>query len=132
MHGIPGLIGGLVSAVVAAAYAHPSTLDAYKPADTSFPQLATLLATPYKQGGLQIAITFCSLGIGIVTSIITGFFLKICYSWKESEFFNDSIYFEEADEFLSKEEFNPEFVKKEIRALTSEFNLQLSQERLQP
>jgi hypothetical protein len=102
LHGVPGLIGGFVSAVTAAVYKWPSTLDAYTPDVSNFPQLPTLLATPYKQGGLQIAITFTSLGIGIGTAIITGFVLKLVYSWKESEFFNDSVYFEEAEEFLTR------------------------------
>jgi ammonium transporter Rh len=81
LHGMPGFLGGIVSAVVAAVYVWPSTLDAYTPAADSFPQLATLLATPYKQGGLQIAITFVSLGIALGTAIITGLALRLVYNW---------------------------------------------------
>lgn len=84
MHGIPGVLGGIVSAIVAAVYNWPSTLDAYSITAVDFPEIDTLLATPYKQGGLQIAILFCSIGIAIVTGIISGLILKLVYSWDES------------------------------------------------
>lgn len=93
LHGIPGIIGGLVSAVVAAMYTWPSTLDAYTPSKADFPQIDTLISSPYKQGGLQVAITFCSLGISLVTAVFTGLALRLFYSWNETEFFNDSVYF---------------------------------------
>jgi hypothetical protein len=83
----------LVSAVVAAMYTWPSTLDAYTPASDNFPQLDTLVNTPYKQGGLQVAITFCSLGIALVTAVVTGLVLRLFYNWNENEFFNDAVYF---------------------------------------
>ncbi len=82
-----------MSAVVAAMYTWPSTLDAYTPSSSSFPQIETLISSPYKQGGLQVAITFCSLGIGLVTAVVTGLALRLFYSWNETEFFNDSVYF---------------------------------------
>jgi ammonium transporter Rh len=96
LHVIPGILGGFVSVIVPASYARSSTLDVFTPDLSNFPQLSTLLATPYKQGGLQIATTFCSLGIGIGTAIITGFILTSIYSSNVEEFFNDIIYFEEA------------------------------------
>jgi hypothetical protein len=82
LHGIPGVIGGLVSAVVAAVYKWPSTVDAFTPTSDTFPQIGTLLSSPYKQGGLQVATLFCSLGIGIVTAIVSGVVLKCFYSFK--------------------------------------------------
>jgi len=112
---MPGIIGGFVSAVVAAVYKWPSTLDAYTPDSTNFPQIDTLISQPYKQGALQIAATFCSIGIALGTAIITGLALRLVYNWNENEFFNDAVYFEEAEEFLTMEEFHPEFVKKEIK-----------------
>ena len=96
LHVIPGILGGFVSVIVPASYARSSTLDVFTPDLSNFPQLSTLLATPYKQGGLQIATTFCSLGIGIGTAIITGFILTSIYRSNVEEFFNDIIYFEEA------------------------------------
>jgi ammonium transporter Rh len=97
LHGIPGFLGGIVSAVVAAVYTYPSTVDAYTPTLAEFPQIDMLINHPYKQGGLQIATTFCSLGIGIVTAIVTGIVLKLfVYNFSPTEFFNDGIYFEEA------------------------------------
>jgi hypothetical protein len=58
------------------------------------------VTTPFKQGGLQIAATFTSIGIGIVTALICGIFLKFVYSFKEEELFNDGVYFEEAEELI--------------------------------
>jgi cell division protein FtsX len=81
---LPGLLGGFVSAIVAAVYVHPSTLDAYTPSLTDFPQLKTLINSPYKQGGLQIAAIFCSIGIALVTAVITGLALRLIYNWNEN------------------------------------------------
>ncbi len=93
---MPGLLGGIVSAVIAASYAYPSASDAHALTYTEFPDYEKLVSTPYKQGGLQIAGTFISIGIGIVTALICGIFLRIVYSFKASELFSDAVYFEEA------------------------------------
>lgn len=84
LHGIPGVLGGFVSAIVAAVYNWPSTLDAYNITAADFPEIEILLATPYKQGGLQIAMLFCSLGIALVTAVITGLALRLIYNWNEN------------------------------------------------
>jgi ammonium transporter Rh len=100
LHAMPGLIGGLVSAVVAASFAYPSATDAYAITANEFPALSALLSAPYKQGGLQIAATFTSAGIGIATAMVCGIFLRFIYSFDQKEFFTDSVYFEEAGEFI--------------------------------
>jgi ammonium transporter Rh len=93
LHGIPGLLGGIISAIVAASYYYPSATDAYSLTNTEFTHYDTLVSTPFKQGGLQIAATFTSIGISIITSMICGFFLKFIYSFNEKELFTDRVYF---------------------------------------
>lgn len=80
---MPGLIGGLVSAVVAASYAYTAATDAYSISAIDFPYLTALVNAPYKQGGLQIAATFTSIGIGIATALIGGIFLRFIYSFDD-------------------------------------------------
>ena len=96
LHAMPGLLGGIVSAIVAASYFYPSAYDVNGLSKTEFPSYDTLVSQPFKQGGLQIAATFTSIGIGIATALISGIFLRINYIFKSNEFFNDGVYFEEA------------------------------------
>ena len=100
LHGIQGLLGGIISAIVAASYHYPSAMDAYTVTSTDFPEYSTLVSDPFKQGGKQIAATFVSIGMGIVTSLICGIFLRCVYSFDQKEFFTDAVYFEEAEEFI--------------------------------
>lgn len=81
LHGIPGIIGGIVSAIVAAAFKHESSYDAYTITAADFPEFDTLVSTPYKQGGLQIAATFTSFAISIITGLISGFIVRCFYSF---------------------------------------------------
>lgn len=103
MHGIPGIIGTIVSAIAAASYNSTNTVDIYNITTAQFPDLETLQTQPFKQGGLQIAALFTSIGIAIVTGVISGFVLKCFYTYRSKEFFNDGVYFEEAEEFLALE-----------------------------
>lgn len=93
LHGIPGLFGGIISAIVAASFYYPSAVDAYPMTSADFPEYDALVSTPFKQGGLQVAGTFVSIGMGIATSIICGIFLRFVYSFNANEFFSDAIYF---------------------------------------
>ncbi len=68
-------------------------MDAYSITAADFPEYDTLVASPFKQGGLQIAGTFISIGMAIITSVICGIFLKFVYSFNANEFFSDGIYF---------------------------------------
>ena len=83
LHGIPGMLGGIISAICCAVYIYPSSLDAFTLTSVEFPYLTTLLSTPYKQGGLQIAGTFTSAGIGIVTGLVSGCIIRQFYSFRE-------------------------------------------------
>jgi len=81
LHGIPGLLGGIVSAIAAASYNSWNTTDAYRITNNDFPYYDALVYSPFKQGGIQIAATFISLGIGVVTAIITYFIVRIFYNF---------------------------------------------------
>ena len=81
LHGMPGVLGGIVSAIAAAAYTYSSTVDAYAITSADFPYYDALVSAPYKQGGLQIAATFISIGIGMFTALVTSCFIRISYSY---------------------------------------------------
>ncbi len=81
LHGIPGILGGIVSAIVAACFKYESSYDAYTLTAADFPAFDTLVSTPYKQGGLQIAATFISFGISIITGLISGFLVRCVYNF---------------------------------------------------
>lgn len=81
LHGMPGILGGIVSAIAAAAYNMKSTVDAYTLTNADFTYYDALVNTPYKQGGLQIAATFISVGIAIVTALVASIFIRMIYSY---------------------------------------------------
>ena len=70
-----------MSAAVVASYALSSSVDAFTPTAAQFPQITTLMSSPYRQAALQVAITFCSLGLGIATGLIGGISLKCLYDF---------------------------------------------------
>jgi len=85
LHGIPGLLGGLISAAVCAFYIYPdSALSGFTLTSAEFPALAILKDTPYHQAALQVAGTFCSIGIAMVTGLISGIIISFVYSFRES------------------------------------------------
>jgi ammonium transporter Rh len=97
LHGLPGLIGGILSAVVVATYKYTANWDPTAITSGNFPEISIITADPYKQGALQIAGTFVSMGLGITFGIIAGFFMKCIYSVKAKEFYQDSPYFEDVE-----------------------------------
>lgn len=88
LHGIPGLIGGLSSAIFVAAY-NSTSLDIAGGNPLDF-----INGQYLRQGGIQIAGTFISLGIGLVTGVIAGLFMLPMYQVKTEEFFDDEHYWE--------------------------------------
>ena len=79
LHGIPGLMGGIWSAIVVASY--NSGVDEgiramYSNGNFLFPASNSFL----KQGGIQIAGTFCSLGMSILFGYIAGLFVSHFYN----------------------------------------------------
>ena len=95
LHGIPGLLGGIWSAIIVAFYntGHDIRYDS-KFADSTFLNLTTGYL---RQGGLQIAGTFCSLFMAIGFGIIGGFLTRCFYTEKNKYFYLDTEYFEEAN-----------------------------------
>jgi hypothetical protein len=71
-----------VSAAVVGSYALSSSVDAFTPTAIQFPEITSLISTPYHHAALQVAITFCSLGLGIVTALIGGIFIRCVYDFK--------------------------------------------------
>lgn len=83
LHGLPGLLGGLISAVVVASYSQLGTID---PTVTSATYLNFYSKISngdfYRQGGLQVAGTFVSIGIAIVFGLFAGFLVRCFYSFR--------------------------------------------------
>jgi ammonium transporter Rh len=88
LHGMPGLIGGLSSAVFCAAY-NVTSLDIAGNNPLDFAGVDYM-----KQGGLQVAGTFVSMGIGIVTGAISGLIIYLISEPKEDDFYDDEHYWE--------------------------------------
>jgi hypothetical protein len=96
---MPGIFGGIFSAIAFASYnSDPITdpnviqyLSAYPNPTTGLNQFGRTL---FGQGGCQIAATFISLGIGIIAGAIAGLIIRLFYSYQSSEFFSDSIHFQ--------------------------------------
>lgn len=66
LHGIPGMLGGLLSAIIRAVYVED------------------------KKGGLQVAGTFISIGIGLLGGIVVGLITRFLHAFRhENQYFND-------------------------------------------
>lgn len=96
LHGIPGVIGGICSAIVVAGYNKGFDAASVAPFDTPanlYPPSIFLVVTDFfKQGGLQIAGTFTSMFLGLIFGTITGYILLQTYDQDPASFFNDSLY----------------------------------------
>jgi ammonium transporter Rh len=85
LHGIPGLIGGIVSAIAVASYASDPVEDGTAIAGLPFYNangISDSGRTFYEQGGSQIAGTFVSLGLGIFFGCIAGFLMRCVYVYE--------------------------------------------------
>jgi len=95
LHGIPGVLGGLWSAVIVAFYntGFDTEIAAmYSNGNFLFPTTNSFL----KQGGLQVAGTFCSLAMAILFGILGGLVTSFFYKEKPKYFYLDTEYFENA------------------------------------
>jgi ammonium transporter Rh len=84
LHGMPGILGGIFSAIAIASYSSDPLTDttqiSYLPFyPNPFTQRNAHGRTFLDQGGCQIAAIFISMGIGIVFGIIAGLLMKIVY-----------------------------------------------------
>ena len=96
LHGIPGLMGGIWSAIIIGFYttgydaniaAQFTNGNFQVPTDVSFG----------KQALLQLAGTFCSMGMGIAMGILGGLVVNCFYSERPSAFYQDKEYFDNAN-----------------------------------
>ena len=95
LHGIPGLLGGIWSAIVVAFYNTGYDMEIaaqYSNGHFLFPSTNSFL----KQGGLQIAGTFCSFGMSIAFGLVGGLLVSCFYKEKPKYFYLDTEYFENA------------------------------------
>jgi len=91
LHGIPGLLGGIWSAIIIAFY--NTGYDTTVAAQYSTGKLGNVEPNFLRQGGLQIAGTFTSLGMAIGFGIIAGFVARIFYNENNKDFYLDTGYF---------------------------------------
>lgn len=91
LHGIPGLLGGLISAMVIASYqTWPGLDEAY----LHYLTVVNKERTYSQQAGIQVAATFMSIGIGIAFGLLAGAIIYKIYRQESEDFFDDQHYFE--------------------------------------
>lgn len=83
LHGMPGFLGGILSAIVIAGLGDVQW--ELKPEDYGLDGF-------YKQGGLQVAATFTSLGFALAGGAVTGFLLKFMPLGRTEYLFQDKPY----------------------------------------
>lgn len=88
LHGIPGVLGGIFSAIVMAAYN-----TGY---DTTYTSNFNFFTSPFnnvtnflKQGGLQLAGTLSCLFFGLCFGLTTGYIISMTYDERPATFFHD-------------------------------------------
>jgi ammonium transporter Rh len=75
LHGLPGILGGLASAVSAAANANAATYG--DTLDAIFPQVAAGAWTPVVQGGYQVAGTLVAVAFGVGGGTLAGWLMAL-------------------------------------------------------
>lgn len=108
MHGIPGVFGGLVSAIIIAFYNEgynstnaaaggPSGLFAKIVGTSStFGRSTSVDGAFLHQAWLQVAGTFISVALAIVFGLIAGYVISTFYNERKEQFFKDEEYFDQA------------------------------------
>merc|ERR1719431_432609 len=122
LHGMPGLLGGLLS-VLLAGLASPQSYDQFSAgvADKSLPEIFPALAsggTALGQAGSQILAIIITLGMAVTGGLITGLLMRVVGKMEKMEpedFYNDDW---NIDEMEAKME-----LSEEMRALISEGNI---------
>lgn len=92
LHGIPGVLGGILSAIVIASYQSAPLSQAGMDNLNFYSQISDE-RTLTDQAGIQIAGTFISVGIGILFGLVAGLVLGCIYKFENQEFFEDVMYF---------------------------------------
>lgn len=92
MHGIPAVLGGIISAMIMASYQNgfdPAVSNSLDPANN--PNLTRTGSFLY-QGWLQFAGTLVSVGFGIVFGLLAGFIICGFYDENPDSFYDDNSY----------------------------------------
>lgn len=77
---MPGIIGAIISAIAIAAYSSDPLNNSTQESYLKFYSETFNGRSFYQQGGIQIAGTFISLGIGIGFGVIAGLIINIFYT----------------------------------------------------
>ena len=97
LHGIPGILGGLISAIVVRAY-HADPMDENIQTFLTFYSTNNGAMSLADQSGIQVACTFISLAIAIAAGFIVGVIIRCFINFENDELYEDGIYFAVPDE----------------------------------
>ena len=93
-HGVPGLLGVLVSGMIIMIYS--SGFDTDYTNNFSSTSLFKAESNMMKAGGLQMLAGLCALGMGILFGLAAGKFIGLFYEEVQEMFFEDCTYFDRA------------------------------------
>ena len=79
LHGVPGFLGGLLSAIIIASYRAPGINERFENTLPWSQKVNVYNRTYVAQAGAQVAGTFLSAGIAILTGILAGIILLCVY-----------------------------------------------------
>ncbi len=99
LHGIPGLLGGILSSIAIAAY-QSSPMDSSLGANLLFSSDTTHHRSFNIQAWWQILGTITSLGIGLLSGMFAGYLISLSYKFKNRHYYRDDAFFEILDEDL--------------------------------
>lgn len=105
LYALPGFFGGIISAIVVAAY---TTDPLYNDDQKNYLPFYNNDRSFFLQGGNQIAGLFISIGIAIVTGIIAGLLMRMVYVFDPAEFYRDDIYFDQSALHSGERNFLPD------------------------
>lgn len=114
LHGIPGILGGIASAIVLAAYGS-SPPDEVGGANLNFVSEPNRGRTFNEQAGVQIAGLAVSFAVSLITGLVIGFIIYCLYAYKSGDQYYEDSYDFEVPEL--KNASNPEIVFGSSRSL---------------
>ena len=97
LHGIPGILGGILSAIVVAAY-QSQPMDKNIRDKLAFYETNNGAKNLSDQAGIQIAGTFISLGIAIIAGLLAGLIMRKFSYLENNELYEDNVFFEVPEE----------------------------------
>jgi ammonium transporter Rh len=93
LHGIPGLLGGILSSIAIAAY-RSSPMDIGIGSNLPFFSNPVKGRTLNEQAWWQILGTVTSLGIGILSGMLAGYLMSLSYGFRNRHYYRDTAFFE--------------------------------------